>query len=51
MPQGNKQKEAHEATLVWYNMFIYNENRDFATAKSQFSPNPMLKKGLTHYKE
>ena len=30
---------------------IENENRDFAIAKSQFSPNPMLKKGLTHYKE
>ena len=33
------------------NKNIYNENRDFAIAKSQFSPNPMLKKGLTHYKE
>ena len=30
---------------------ILYENRDFAIAKSQFSTNPMLKKGLTHYKE
>ena len=30
---------------------IIYENRDFAIAKSQFSTNPMLKKGLTHYKE
>ena len=35
-----------------YILVVYTyENRDFAIAKSQFSTNPMLKKGLTHYKE
>ena len=33
------------------NVIILYDNMDFANAKSQFLPNPMLKEGLTHYKE
>ena len=29
----------------------YDPSDTAALAKSQFSPNPMLKEGLTHYKE
>ena len=43
----NKEDTPHSKLIC----LISHENRDFAIAKSQFSPNPMLKKGLTHYKE
>ena len=39
------------AYLLVVSIILDDENRDFAIAKSQFSTNPMLKKGLTHYKE